>query len=93
MGRFVIELTDKAKEDLRFFKRVGDKASIKKIDKIMIELSEHPDKGVGQPEQLKHDLHGFWSRRINHKDRLIYSVDKRNYLVEIYSAKGHYSDK
>jgi len=78
---------------LRLFKRVGDKASIKKIDKIMIELAEHPHLGTGQPEQLKYELQGFWSRRINLKDRLIYTIDMHKFLVEIFSAKGHYADK
>jgi len=60
---------------------------------ILYELSEHPYTGSGQPEQLKHNLQGFWSRRINQKDRMIYSVDEDTVIVEIVSTIGHYSDK
>lgn len=54
----------------------------------MGELTEHPFKGTGKPELLKHSLIGCWSRRVNKEHRLIYEVidDK----VLILSAKGHY---
>ncbi|RYE53247.1 MAG: Txe/YoeB family addiction module toxin, partial [Sphingobacteriales bacterium] len=55
--------------------------------------SEHPYIGIGQPEQLKHNLQGFWSRRINQKDRMIYCVDNDTVIVEVVSAVGHYTDK
>ncbi|WP_245989171.1 type II toxin-antitoxin system YoeB family toxin [Pelobium manganitolerans] len=41
----------------------------------MIQLSVHPETGIGQPERLRHNLQGFWPRRINKKDRLIYSIN------------------
>lgn len=71
----------------------GNKKSIKSIEKILKELSETPFEGVGNPEPLKHNLAGFWSRRINNKDRIIYSVNENLVLVEVVSAMGHYSDK
>lgn len=71
----------------------GNKKSIKSIEKILKELSETPFEGVGNPEPLKHNLTGFWSRRINNKDRIIYSVNENLVLVEVVSAMGHYSDK
>lgn len=93
MGKFIIELTDTAKEHLRIHKKAGNKATIKKINSILVDLSNHPFEGVGQPEPLKYELSGFWSRRINQKDRMIYSVDENRVLVEVISAIGHYSDK
>lgn len=47
--------------------------------------------GICKPEMLKNDLSGFYSRRINDKDRLIYKYDEDT--VQILSAYGHYSDK
>ncbi|WP_323670358.1 Txe/YoeB family addiction module toxin [Psychroflexus montanilacus] len=48
---------------------------------------------MGKPEQLKHNLSGYWSRRINKKDRLIYQVVEDIVTVYIISAIGHYDDK
>ncbi|WP_221199410.1 type II toxin-antitoxin system YoeB family toxin [Mucilaginibacter gotjawali] len=56
-------------------------------------MSEHPEIGIGQPEQLKFDLAGFWSRHINRKDRLVYRIENNIVTVTVVSAKGHYSDK
>lgn len=68
----------------------GDKASIKKIEKIFIELSQTPYSGIGNPEPLKHELTGFWSRRINAKDRIIYKVQDDIVTVFVIAAMGHY---
>jgi toxin YoeB len=64
-----------------------------KIEKILIELTETPYNGIGQPEALKHNLSGFWSRKINQKDRIIYSVNENLVIVDVVSAIGHYLDK
>ncbi len=62
-----------------------------KLDSILEELKIHPRTGTGNPEQLKHQLSGFWSRRINKKDRLIYEIiEEPERLVVIISALGHY---
>ncbi|WP_396172984.1 type II toxin-antitoxin system YoeB family toxin, partial [Flavobacterium sp.] len=47
----------------------------------------------GKPEQLKYELTGFWARRINQKDRIIYNVEEDIVTVEVISAMGHYGDK
>lgn len=46
--------------------------------------------GVGKPEPLKGDLSGFWSRRIDETNRLVYRVN--NNVLEILSCKGHYEE-
>jgi len=74
-------------------KRSGNKAIERKIKTFLEELKVHPFSGTGQPEALKHELHGFWSRRINQKDRMIYSVNKEIVTVEVVSAMWHYFDK
>jgi toxin YoeB len=90
MGKFRIEITENAAKDLEQHYKSGNKANIKKIAMILIELAEHPYTGTGKPERLKHNMAGFWSRRINHTDRLIYSVYENTVTVEVVSAMGHY---
>lgn len=93
MGKFIVSYTEKARKDFKRHKKSGNKAVEKKIKKILNELKEHPETGTGKPEQLKHELHGYWSRRINHKDRMIYAINKNKVTVIIVSAMGHYGDK
>lgn len=49
-----------------------------------------PEKGSGKPEQLKHKLAGFWSRRLTSYDRLIYKFDDQ--YIYIFAIGGHYED-
>jgi toxin YoeB len=93
MGKFIVVLTEKAKIDIVNHKKSGNKSVERKIKTFLEELKVHPYTGTGQPEALKHNLQGFWSRRINHKDRLIYSVNDKVVTVEVVSAMGHYLDK
>lgn len=80
-----------AKTDVDAIKKSGDKTSLIKLNKILEELEIHPKTGTGNPEQLKHNLSGFWSRRINKKDRLIYQIiEEPDNLVVVVSALGHY---
>lgn len=75
-------------EDLKFWKKSGNKAVIKKITSIVISISETPFEGIGKPEPLKHDLAGQWSRRITQEHRIVYGVTSTH--INIYSLKGHY---
>ncbi len=59
---------------------------------MLLELSETPFSGTGNPEALKWELTGYWSRRINQKDRLIYKVAEELVIVYVVSASGHYED-
>lgn len=93
MGKYRVTITDQAKKDFIKHYKSGDKSTIKRIEKILIELSEHPKEGAGNPEQLKFELSGFWSRRLNKKDRLIYEIFDDEVVVDIISAIGHYQDK
>lgn len=93
MGKYFVEITPDAKKDLKEHFKSGNKATIKKIEKILLELTEFPYQGEGKPEQLKHDFSGYWSRRINQKDRMVYRVEEHIVTVFIVSAMGHYKDK
>lgn len=91
MGQFRLEVDRNAKVEFEKIYKSGEKASIKKLEKIILELQEHPTIGIGNPEQLKNNLSGFWSRRINKKDRLIYQIiEEPENLVVVVSALGHY---
>ena len=67
-----------------------DKKTLKKINDLLKDISRNGvDKGIGKPEPLKNNYSGYWSRRIDEKNRLIYRVDEEgNVIVE--SCKGHY---
>jgi toxin YoeB len=93
MGKFRLKIEPKASLDIAKHKKSGNQASVTKIAKILIELSETPFEGTGNPEALKHELTGFWSRRINQKDRIIYRVEADIVTVYVVSAMGHYSEK
>ncbi len=92
MARYSVDIEKKAKKQLAELYRSGNKATIKKVEVIFAELEEHPDSGTGNPEELKYELSGFWSRRINSKDRLIYKINDSEVIVTVISAKGHYGD-
>jgi toxin YoeB len=93
MGKFRIEVEPSAQVEIQFHLKSGNKAVIKKLEKIFKELAETPYSGIGNPEALKHDLSGLWSRRLSQKDRLIYRVDEDVVTVFVIAALGHYSDK
>ena len=59
-----------------------DRKTLKKINALLNDISRNGNEGMGKPEPLTGDLSGFWSRRINDKDRLIYKIDKNNIYRE-----------
>ena len=75
MGKFRVEVTKFANQDIEKHKKSGNKVSINNIAKILVDLSEDPCVGFGNPEPLKYQYSGYWSRRINQKDLMIYQVD------------------
>lgn len=69
--------------------REKDKVLHKSLCKLLKEmLRGDPATGLGKPEQLRHNLTGFWSRRISQKDRLIYKFDDQ--YIYIFAIGGHY---
>lgn len=83
MGKYLVELSAKAEKEVKAHYKSGNKASVNKLEKIFKELSTTPYEGTGKPEALKYDLNGYWSRRINQKDRLIYKVYEKKVTVLI----------
>jgi len=82
-----ISFTKSAWTDYLYWAETNQK-KVKKINLLIQEITRTPFKGSGQPEPLKHQLSGYWSRRIDNENRLVYCVE--NDSIEIISCKGHY---
>ena len=81
--------SDEAFEEYVYW-QMQDRKTLKRINELILDIARNgAAKGIGKPEQLKNELSGFWSRRIDDKNRLIYFVDE-NGNVCIESCKGHY---
>lgn len=57
-----------------------DRKTLRKINSLLEDIKRNGNEGIGKPEALSGDLAGFWSRRINDKDRLIYKIDDKMYI-------------
>ena len=61
---------------------------LKRINELIQDIERNGNMGIGKPEPLRHELSGYWSRRINNEHRLIYSIEGNN--INIISCLGHY---
>ena len=68
--------------------QMQDKKTLRRINLLIKDAERNPYTGLGKPEPLRGDLSGFWSRRIDEKNRLIYRFSSD--FLEIASCKGHY---
>jgi toxin YoeB len=78
----------KAIEDLKYWKRSGQKQIQSRILVLLQSIQETPFEGIGKPEPLKNNFKGMWSRRINSEHRLIYEI--KDEQIHVYSFKDHY---
>lgn len=87
-----VRYSKKAEKDLEFWAKSGNKSIIKKIAELIRAIQLSPFEGIGKPEALKHDLSGYWSRRIDAEHRIIYEIIDENTIdiLSIISLKGHY---
>ena len=79
--------TDAAWEDYLYWQG-QDKKMLKRINKLIIDIKRSPFEGIVKPEALKDNLSGFWSRRVDETNRLVYAADD-TYLT-IISCHYHY---
>ena len=84
-----LKYSQKAQDDLQYWKKTNNVANLKRIRKLLESILETPFTGIGKPEPLKYDMAGSWSRRINIVDRLVYELQDNNDIY-IYSMKWHY---
>ena len=68
-----------------------DKKTIKRINILLQDIIWNGYSGMGKPEPLSENLTGFWSRRIDDANRLVYRITKDG--VEVVQCKGHYNNK
>ena len=65
-----------------------DKKTLKRINSLIKDMQRSPFDGIGKPEPLKGDLQGYWSRRIDHVNRIVYTVIEDDLII--ISCRGHY---
>lgn len=83
-----IVFTDKAVDDLKAWRKTGNKQVQKRISQLLESIQNTPLHGIGKPELLKHELTGKWSRRITQEHRMVYEVEVHR--VVIISLMHHY---
>ena len=79
---------DRAWDDYLYWQK-QDKKTLKRINTLINDIKRNPFDGIGKPEPLKENLSGYWSRRIDDKNRVVYY--EQDNIVYILSCKGHYN--
>lgn len=74
-------------EDYLYWQSI-DKSKLKRINELIKAITREPFKGIGNPEALKHDVQGFWSRRIDSEHRLVYQVQENTLCI--IACRYHY---
>lgn len=81
--------TDIGWEDY-LYRQTEDRKTLRKINTLLKDIERNGNEGIGKPEPLTGDLSGFWSRRINQKDRLIYALEMDQIII--IACRYHYDD-
>ena len=81
---------DRAWDDYLFW-QTQDKKTLKRINALIKDTQRSPFEGIGKPEPLKENCSGWWSRRIDETNRLVYKVE--NEALVIAECRNHYNDK
>ncbi len=79
--------SDEAWEDYQYWVD-NDRKILRKVNELLRDIERNGHAGIGKPEPLKHDLEGFWSRRITHEHRLVYSIQGNDILIA--KCRRHY---
>ena len=80
---------DEAWEDYLYWQS-QDRKTLRRINALLRDIERGHFDGIGKPEPLRGELSGFWSRRIDDTNRLVYRI--RSDVLEILSCRGHYDD-
>jgi toxin YoeB len=81
---------DDAWEDYVYW-QTQDKKTLKRINLLIQDIDRNGYKGIDEPEPLKHEFTGWWSRRIDAKNRIVYRIEDNE--MEIAQCGSHYRDK
>ena len=87
MSDWLLSWTDEAWKSYLYW-QTQDRKTLKRISKLIADVLRSPFEGIGKPEPLRENLSGFWSRRIDDTNRLVYAVD--NNAITIISCRYHY---
>ncbi|MGO3406251.1 Txe/YoeB family addiction module toxin [Marinomonas sp.] len=87
MSNRLLSWTDEAWNSYVYW-QTQDKKTLKRINKLITDVQRSPFEGIGKPESLKENLSGFWSRRIDDTNRLVYAVD--DIAITVISCRYHY---
>ncbi len=83
-----VAYSPQALEDIRYWKKSGNKKVQERITALIEDIKLHPFTGIGKPEPLKYELTGKWSRRIDRENRVVYAIEDN--MLHVYTLKGHY---
>ncbi len=86
-SQHLLSWTDAAWDDYLYW-QTQDKKTLKRINNLINDVRRSPFEGIGKPEPLKENLSGFWSRRIDDTNRLVYAVDDQ--AITIIACRYHY---
>ena len=86
MGKIVF--TEQAWNDYLYW-QTQDKKTLRRINQLLQDISRNGYTGIGKPEPLKNDLSGYWSRRIDDVNRLVYRI--LGDTIEVLQCRGHYN--
>jgi len=81
--------SDGAWEDYLYWQG-QDKKTLRRVNQLLLDIDRNGHKGIGKPEPLKHDKRGYWSRRIDDANRLVYRIVESR--IEIAQCRAHYDD-
>ncbi len=87
---FRVKILKVAQDHIKIMKK-NCPTDYERFMRIYRDLQEHPTYGIGTPKRL-HGKGKKWSREINKKDRVVYTIDYNIITVEVLSARGHYDD-
>ena len=87
MSSCLLTWTDEAWSDYLHW-QTQDTKTLKRINKLITDVKRAPFEGIGKPEPLKENLSGFWSRRIDDTNRLVYAIDDD--AITIISCRYNY---
>lgn len=82
-----LKFTDESWTDYIYW-QTQDRKTLKRINELIKDVQRDPFVGIGKPEPLKYSLSGFWSRRIDEANRLVYQADDDE--ITVISCRYHY---
>ena len=84
------KFSERGFEDYMYW-QMQDKKTLRRINNLLQDIDRNGYNCIGKPEPLKGELTGWWSVRINEKNRLIFKIEKE--IIEISQCRSHYGEK